>query len=170
MSRALVQDEPIVGREPAPAGSLHERDLCAWIAEQVALLKAGRTDALDLANIAEELSDLGSEQYDKLESALEVLLMHMLKWDHQPERRSRSWLLTISEQRKRTLKQLRKNPSLKPRIGEAVADAYDLARIRAARDTDLEPDFFPAECPYTWSDILEREFRYIAPEPAKSAR
>ena len=41
---------------------------------------------------------MGAEQYDKLESALEVLLMHMLKWDHQPERRSRSWSLTIQEQ------------------------------------------------------------------------
>ena len=65
---------------------------------------------------------MGEEQYDKLESALRVLMLHLLKWDHQPDMRSRSWTLSIREQRRRVLRQLRKNPGLKSRLDEALAD------------------------------------------------
>ena len=75
--------------------------------EQVALLRAGRLDALDLDNIAEELNDVGLSEYHRLQSAIEVVLLHMLKWDVQPERRSRSWSLSIAEQRVRVVLQLR---------------------------------------------------------------
>ena len=37
---------------------------------------------------------------------MRVLLTHMLKWDHQPERTSRSWENTTTEQRDRTERQL----------------------------------------------------------------
>ena len=140
----------------------YEDDLHSWAREQVALLRAGQVDALDLDNIAEELSDVGSEQYDKLESAIEVLLAHMLKWDHQPERRSRSWSLTIAEQRVRIDKQLRRNPGLKSRIVEAITDGYRLGRLRAAREMKRSPNTFPEECPYTWDDILNRPFEFEA--------
>src|SRR5687768_6863980 len=114
-----------------PAAPLYDQDLYAWSEEQVRLLRAGRLDEIDVENIAEEISDVGSEQYDKLESALRVLLTHMLKWDHQPERRSRSWEASILVQRDRIEQQLRKNPSLKARRVEAVTDAYRRARFRA---------------------------------------
>jgi len=157
---------PALTHEDAPAAP-HARgrtryadDLYTWVQEQVALLRAGRVDALDLDNIAEELSDVGSEQYDKLESAIDVLLAHALKWDHQPERRSRSWSLTIAEQRVRIDRQLRKNPGLKSRIAEAVSDGYRLGRIRAAREMKRPLKSLPAECPYTWDEILNRPFAF----------
>jgi hypothetical protein len=148
----------------------HEDDLYTWVEEQVALLRAGQVDGLDLQNLAEELQDLGAEQYDKLESAFRVLLAHMLKWDHQPERRSRSWDNTIDEQRDRVRYVLQRNPGLKSRFDEALRRGYAGARRHASTETGRDRDVFPVECPYSVSDILEREFRYIAPEPAKSAR
>ena len=75
---------------------LYERDLYAWSLEQARLLKEGRLDEVDAENVAEEILDVGRNEYDKLESALSVLLMHMLKWDHQPEKRTRSWENTIA--------------------------------------------------------------------------
>ena len=80
-------DLPVETEAPARTG--YKEDLHAWAREQAALLRAGRLGEVDAANIAEELDDVGNEQYDKLESALRVLLAHMLKWDHQPERRGR---------------------------------------------------------------------------------
>ena|SRR5687768_18033668 len=142
---------------PAP-GSLYDRDLHAWADEQVRLLRAGRFDEIDAENIAEEISDVGSEQYDKLESALRVLLTHMLKWDYQPERRSRSWEATIAVQRNHVLRQLRKNASLQSRIGEAVDDSYSDARRLASGETDMDLRHFPEECPYDWDEILNRPF------------
>ena len=77
---------------------------------QAELLRAGRLSEIDPAAIAEEIDDVGEEQYDKLESALRVVMLHLLKWDHQPERRSRSWTLSILEHRRRALRQIAEEP------------------------------------------------------------
>jgi hypothetical protein len=144
-------------KRPPPA-PLHERDLYAWSQEQARLLKARRFGEIDADNVAEEILDVGSNEYDKLESALRVLLMHMLKWDCQPERRSSSWEATIRVQRRHALLQIEKNPSLKSRWDEAVARAYDDARDLAHGETDLPLAHFPRSCPYGWDDIVTRRF------------
>ena len=158
----------VSSQEPEPAGFVptraggtrYEADVYTWVQEQVALLRAGRVDALDLENIAEELNDVGSEQYDKLESAIEVLVAHALKWDFQPERRSRSWALTIAEQRVRIDRPLRRNPGLKSKIAEATAEGFRVGRLRAAREMRCKPSTLPEACPYTWDEILNRPFDY----------
>lgn len=159
MADPTTKERPAAG-EPAAARARYEDDLYTWANEQVALLRAGRLDEIDAENIAEELGDVGAEQYDKLESVLEVLLMHILKWDHQPERRSRSWSLTILEQRRRITKQLRKNPGLESRLAEAVEDGFELGRIRAAREMRVGLESLPASCPYDWDAIMNREFDF----------
>ena len=140
------------GGEPAR----YDRDLYSWAVEQAALLRAGRIAEADVLNIAEEIDDVGNAQYDKLESALRLILLHLLKWDHQPERRSRSWHPSISVQRKPVTRVLRKNPGLRPLVDEAVTEAYETARMKAAAQTLLEEDVFPYECPYCIEDIMER--------------
>lgn len=138
---------------------LYERDLYAWSLEQARLLKERRLDEVDAENVAEEIIDVGGVEYDKLESALRVLLMHMLKWDHQTSKRTRSWENTIMIQRSHVLRQLRKNPSLKTRLKEAVTAGYEDARLLASSETDLDLDGFPAACPYDWETILNRPFK-----------
>ncbi len=102
---------------------------------------------------------MGKTEYRVLESALRVLLWHMLKWDHQPEKRSRSWESTILEQRGRVARQLRENPSLKPRLLEAVQAGYEDGRLRASGETEIDLDRFPEACPYDWDTIMNQEFR-----------
>ena len=63
---------------------------------------------------------MGEEQYDKLESALRVLMLHLLKWNHQPEKRTCSWAASVREHRRGVLRQLRKNPGLRTRLDEAL--------------------------------------------------
>jgi hypothetical protein len=140
-------------------GSLYERDVYAWVQEQVRLLRAGRLSEIDAENIAEEILDVGRNEYDKLESALTVLLAHMLKWDFQPEKRTRSWENTIIEQRNRVERQLRDNPSLKSRRNEAVQDGYQSGRLRASAETDMDLREFPEACPYDWDAIMTRKFK-----------
>src|SRR5437762_1300284 len=90
-----------VGLAPAdtPPAAAYERDFYSWLMQQARHVRDGRWDALDRDNLAEEIESLGREQFNKLESALRVLMTHMLKWDYQPDRRSRSWWASISEQR-----------------------------------------------------------------------
>jgi hypothetical protein len=136
----------------------YEDDIYGWAQRQAGLLRAGRWAEIDTENLAEEIESVGRAEYDKLESALRVLLSHMLKWDYQPERRSRSWALTIREQRNRVKKSLRHNPSLKSLLDEVVAEAYGDAFLEAARETDLPLATFPESNPYDWAAITERAF------------
>src|SRR5258708_36357660 len=96
----------------SPAQARYDQDLYGWAIEQGALLRAGRIADADARNIAEELDDVGNEQYDKLQSALRTLLLHLLKWDHQPRRRSRSWWASITVQRNKVRRVLRQNSVL----------------------------------------------------------
>ena len=148
---------------PLPPATRYEDDLYTWVQEQVALLRAGRLTTIDAANIAEELSDVGSEQLDKLESAIAVLSMHLLKWDHQPKRRSLSWEATIREQRRRIARVLRKNPGLKSKLADAVVEGYADGRDRAVSETKRPYDVFPQDCPYSFEDMLGREIVFVPP-------
>ena len=107
-------------REEAKRPDAKQADLYSWARRQAELLRAGRLSEIDAAAIAEEIDDVGEEQYDKLESAFRALMLHLLKRDHQPSMRSRSWTLTIREQRRRVERRLRKNPGLKSQVDEAL--------------------------------------------------
>lgn len=71
-------------------------DLYSWAVRQAELLRDGRLKEIDPVAIAEEIDDVGEEQYDRPESALRVLMLHLLKWDRQPSMRSRSWSLPFA--------------------------------------------------------------------------
>jgi hypothetical protein len=153
-----TQNEVELAPGEEPVRSDYERDFYAWLMEQACHVRAGRWQELDRENLAEEIESLGREQFNKLESALRVLLVHMLKWDHQPERRGRSWWASINEHRLRLDDVLGDNPSLRPRISEAISRAYRRARLRAVKETDLDEGRFPRDCPHSWDDITSRDF------------
>jgi hypothetical protein len=84
--------------------------------------------------------------------------MHLLKWQYQPNKRSRSWELTIKIQRLDVEKLLSDNPSLKPYVEEAIASGYNKAVLKAAKETGLEVEVFPSVCPYCWQEITNNNF------------
>jgi hypothetical protein len=162
-----MDDETDMARAPQGAArpetaekerASYDADFYTWSQEQGRLVREGRWNEVDRENVAEEIESLGREQFNKLESALRVLMMHMLKWDHQPERRSRSWALTIAAQRIELDNVLQDNPGLKPRIAEAIARAYRRARIEAMNETGLKKSAFPDACPYAFEDVTTRPF------------
>lgn len=136
---------------------LYEVDFHAWANEQAALLRAGRLQAADIAHIAEEIESMGRSEKRELTSRLAVLLTHLLKWDAQPDRRGRSWILTVLEQREEVAEVLHDNPSLRARLDEILADAYRKALLAAQRETSLPGSAFPAACPWTFEQALQRD-------------
>ena len=160
MADPATKERPAAGQAPTAPRERYEDDLYSWALEQVALLRAGRLGEIDAENIAEELSGLSESEFAKLRSSLRVLLMHMLKWDQQPEHRTPSWIFSIREQRRRYHRLLAKNPGLKSRLEEARDEAYEDARDWAAEETHLTADEFPTTCPYEWADILDRPFEF----------
>ena len=148
-----------IGLAPdTPVRADYRRDVYSWSQEQARLIREGRWDEIDRDNVAEEIESVGRTEFNQLVSALRVLMLHILKWDHQPERRTRSWVLSIDVQRQDLDDVLSDNPGLRPRLAEAVARAYRRARIEAAQETGLESAAFPETCPYSFEDITARRF------------
>ncbi len=135
--------------------TLYELDFHAWATEQAALLRAGKFSSADIANIAEEIESMGRAERNELTNRLAVLLAHLLKWELQPERRGRSWVLTIREQRRQVARTIRQNPSLRPQLADIIIDAYGDAVLATQRETDLSEDLFAAECPWTFEQVMQ---------------
>lgn len=157
----MVRGQP-ASRPAAPekqrAG--YDSDFYTWSQEQGRLVREGRWNEVDRENVAEEIESLGREQFNRLESAFRVILMHMLKWDHQPRKRSRSWALSIETQRIELADVLGDNPGLKSRLDEAIARGYRKGRLDAIKETGLKASSFPDSCPYSFDDITSRAFEY----------
>ena len=137
---------------------LYDQDGYGWAVEQAALLRAGKLSALDIDNLAEEIDSMGKSIKSELVNRLVVLLQHLLKWEFQSRLRSSSWDASIAEQRSRIASHLAENPSLKPKVPEAMEAAYRVARIRAASETGLPRQAFPAECPYDFLSAMDEQF------------
>ncbi len=136
----------------------YEQDFFAWTVEQARLLRGGELSAIDAANIAEEIESMGRSDRRELRSRLTVVLMHLLKWRHQPDARSTSWAGTIREQRRQIELIVDDSPSLRPFIIEALPQSYSDARESAVEETGLPATEFPAECPFTLDEVLSRSF------------
>jgi hypothetical protein len=145
-------------RPPAAQPATYETDVHQWAVEQAALLRAGRFDRLDLENIAEEIDSVGRSEKREIESRLEVLLVHLLKWRFQPEKRKGGWQASIRVQRKRLRIVLSENASLAQWPGQQLGDVYSEAVLAAVEETGLDFETFPEACPFTIDEIMDEAF------------
>jgi hypothetical protein len=145
-------------RAASAALTAYDDDFHQWAYEQAELIRRRRFDALDAENVIEELESMGSEQRFALESSYRLLLGHLLKWSHQPSKRSRSWRLTIQRERSNAARRERRNPSLRAKANEIVDEIYPDARREAAIETGLPLDTFPAQCPFTLAQLRDDEY------------
>jgi hypothetical protein len=137
---------------------LYENDFNAWIAQQIGLLKAGKTNEIDTEHLIEELEEMGISSLRELESRFVILIAHLLKWQFQFDQQSGSWRGSINEQRVQILRLLRKVPSLKRQINDAITDAYPDALEIAIDETGLAESCFPKTCPYSVEQLLDKQF------------
>jgi len=138
--------------------SLYEQDLYKWAMHSARLLREKRFSEIDIVHLAEELESMGKTELRALESRLVVLLVHLLKWEFQPAQRSKSWQRTLIEQRKRIARLLEDSPSLRPKLPELLADAYESALRWAADETGLDEADFPQACRYELAQVLDPGF------------
>ena len=132
----------------------YEQDFGLWAEQMADLLASGRLSELDIENLVEEVRDLSKRERDRLLASLRLILHHLLKWDYQPQRRSRGWLGTIQRERANIRLYLDDSPSLRRYLtDESLFKLYAVACADAFRETGLE---FPPVCPYGIEDILNR--------------
>ncbi|MCL5980030.1 MAG: DUF29 domain-containing protein [Gammaproteobacteria bacterium] len=128
---------------------LYEQDFLAWTEDQAEALRTKQAGALDWENLLEEVESMGRNERNAMESRLSLLLTHLMKWQWQPEKRGKSWMQTIREQRKAIRKILKNSPSLRSHVPEMLAEAWAEARDDAAFETELPLSIFPETCPWS---------------------
>lgn len=144
---------------PEPtATTLHEQDYYLWLGKTAQLLRSGKLDELDLENLAEEIEDMGWSKRHTVESNLEIVLMHLLKYQYQPEKRSSNWRYTLLEYRYQLEQTLEESPSLKGYFEQRFAKSYQVARKLAAVETDKPISQFPNDCPFTPEQVLDLDY------------
>ncbi|OYY74661.1 MAG: hypothetical protein B7Y40_03525 [Gammaproteobacteria bacterium 28-57-27] len=135
--------------------TLYEHDFYGWVNEQARLLKTRQFQDIDIEHLIEEIESMGKSEKRQLKSRLRVLLMHLLKWSFQPSLRSHSWKITMRNQRRDLAEHLLENPSLKNELDSVLTSAYAGALGDAESETGLNESTFPAECPWTFSQIID---------------
>ncbi len=140
----------------AKLSRLYREDETGWLERMSALIEKRRYDALDYANLQEFLLDMAKRDRREVLSRLKILLVHLLKWEHQPRRRTAGWEHTIRDQREE-LQDLLESQTLKNHAAEVLSKAYARAVPRAAAETGLPEDTFPRECPYSIDELLSEE-------------
>jgi len=133
-------------------------DFNAWIAQTTQLLREHRWHEIDVTHLIEEVEDLGKSERRAIASQLTRLLLHLLKWQYQPERRSGSWEGSIIEHRRRIKKALKESPSLKPYLESIFAESYLEAVKQAKAETALPLETFPIQCQYELTAVVDDEF------------
>lgn len=143
----------------SPTGpDLYERDFALWIEEQVELLRKGALDRLDVGNLIDEIESMGRSDRRKLEDNLVVIIKHLLKHEFQPGKRSRSWLASINEHRRRVQQIVQDSPSLRGHLKQEFPLLYPHARDQAIIETGLSAKRFPEDPPYTVEQVLDPGF------------
>jgi hypothetical protein len=136
----------------------HPPDFHAWLVRTARLLREHRWDELDAEQLAEEVEDLSKSERRGVSSQLTRLLLHLLKWRFQPQRRSDSWLDSIADARLQLQLALDDSPSLRGYPAEQLAVCYQKARRAAARQTGLAPERFPEQCAFSLDDVLNEDW------------
>ncbi len=137
---------------------LYEQDFCLWIEKALVLLREGNLKDLDLENLLEEIEDMSNSQKQALESNLKIILIHLLKYQYQADKRTNSWRYTIVEHRQRIRKAFKNSPSLKRHFVQEFADVYLDARKLASVETNIDIDTFPITSPFTESQVLDEDY------------
>ncbi len=142
-----------------PLSQLYDRDILLWVEAMAELLRQGKYDQLDFVHLIEEVEDLGKRERDRFTSSIRLILHHLLKWQFQPSKRSRSWTQTIQRERLNLENDLQDTPSLVRVLNdEILIKLYGQARKAAAIETELPIETFPLDCPYSWDQIQDDMF------------
>lgn len=136
---------------------LYEQDFALWADTQAQALAAGRYEDLDLVNLADEVGGLTRSDKRALLSRAGVLIGHLMKWQHQPGKRGKSWFYTIREQRESVTELLEDSPSLKGYLEAVLERAHKAGHVLAHKETQLDWDLF-TDTRFTFEQLLDTNY------------
>lgn len=147
--------------------NLYDTDFYSWSYRQAELIGQGRLSELDTENLVEEIEDMGKARYRALQSCIDELFLHLLNWQMQSGKKDdqhimeqwyRSWLVSITKQRRSIRDELNENPGLQNKLDEIMPNSYRYACKLAAIDMGCKPSDFPADSPWRFEQIMTEDW------------
>ncbi len=90
-----------------------------------------------------------------LESHLENLMMHILKWKNQIQKRSKSWINTIRNSRNKIQEIQSKTPSLNDKYLEKIFEET-LEKARKTAESEMQEPVKDSQL--TWDDVFKNPY------------
>jgi Domain of unknown function DUF29 len=156
--RVPIMTARSISKSDTSHAELYEEDYLLWLEQVIQLLQEGNFALLDIPNLIDEIEDMGKSQKQALESNLEIILLHLLKYKYQPQMRSNSWRYSILEHRNRLHKSFKASPSLKRYYVEIFPECYITARKLTAAETGLAISNFPVDSPFAPEQVLNEDY------------
>jgi hypothetical protein len=123
-------------------------------------LQAGRLPEAN-AGIQELIEALSKSERRALKSQLVRLMLHIIKWRTQPDRRSVSWVTSIADARDEIADIREETPSLNERV---IRELWDKAFVMAKRNAEAEMGR-GADCEgLTWEEVFDLDYT-LEPAP-----
>jgi hypothetical protein len=139
--------------------SLHDlyvQDETAWLDKTAGLVAQRRWEEIDREHLSEYLTDMANRDRREVLSRMTIFLAHWLKWDHQPQKQSRSWQRTLFDQQLE-LSQMLESSTLKRHAQEVFEKAYAKALKKASLETGLPIESLPPQAPWSLDELLVRD-------------
>jgi hypothetical protein len=136
----------------------YTEDFNRWLQQTAQCLRERRWQEVDVDQLIEEIEDLGKSERRSIASQLTRLLLHLLKWQYEPQRRSDSGLDSITDARTQIDLAVQDSPSLRNYPAEQLDQSYRQARQKASRQMALPLAVFPETCPYPVELILNEDW------------
>jgi hypothetical protein len=165
--RQVAADAKRARSTKMPTSAGYELDFNAWLTRQAQALRSRDSEVLDWEHLAEEIEAMAASQKRELTSHLKILLIHLLKWRWQSDKRSFSWKNSVENARDELIDLFEQSPSLKNKVGEVLPKAYKRAVREAANEMGYdegEQTLFPHQCPWAFEQLMDEGFW---PEPVK---
>lgn len=154
----MMSEDLIMGKNIAKINEDYDKDFYAWSIKSARLIREKKFSELDIEHVAEEIESMGKREKRELINRLILLVAHLLKWKVQPARRSKSWMLTIKNQRIELQDLLEENPSLKKELEGKAKHIYMRAVLKAAEETGIDENKFPKIPPFSLKECLKTSY------------
>lgn len=139
---------------------IYEQDYPEWLDITLNQLQNRDLENVDWEHLIEEITALGNEQRRKVESYLRQLIKHLLLyqyWETEKSYCAKEWIEEIDNFRSE-LDLLLESKVLYNHCAKILDKIYIKARNNAIRKSELSPEIFPENCPYSLTEILNPEW------------
>ncbi|OKH18112.1 DUF29 family protein [[Limnothrix rosea] IAM M-220] len=142
---------------------LSRQDFYQWLTQIPSQMQASNLPKKDIDQLCRVLKLMAIDEELKIKSTLRLLLLQLLKWQHQPQNRCHRWVETMSEYRYQLNDYFTASPTLKDFAESVLFDCYQAACATMSIEDHVPVEHFPAasfpkDVPFSMAEISDLNY------------